>query len=92
VGPGDPISLEVCEHHTLPRGEQECFRITVDKRCARPTYRRIADGLEARLVRSFVLRGSLGVGRRSRALGSVGAIRVRRRQGGCERGRHGRWD
>jgi hypothetical protein len=58
VGPGDPISLEVCELQTLPRGEQECFRITVDKRCARPTDRRIADGLEARFVCSFVLRGS----------------------------------
>jgi hypothetical protein len=47
------------------------------RRAVRPfVRRRIADGLEARLVRSFVLRGSLGVGRRSRALGSVGAIRV----------------
>ena len=72
VGPGDPISLEVCEHQTLPRGEQECFRITVDKRCVRPTYRRIAGGLEARFVRARFL----GFGRRSRALGSVGAIRV----------------
>jgi hypothetical protein len=75
VGPGDPISLEVCEHHTLPRGEQECFRITVDKRCARPTHRRIADGLEARLVRAFVRAARcLAVGRRSHAFGFVGRV------------------
>ncbi len=66
---GPPISLEVCKHHTLPRGEQECFRVTVDKRCARPAYRRIAGGLEARFVRSFVLRGSSAL----RSSASVGA-------------------
>ena len=78
VGSGDPISLEVCKHHTLPRNEQECFRITIDKRCARPTYRRIADGLETRFVRSFVLRGSLpSVGAPMRLVLSAGLLRTR---------------
>jgi hypothetical protein len=75
VGPGDPISLEVCEHHTLPRGEQECFRITADKRCARPSDapadRRRARGALRACVRSCCAVHSASVGAPVRSVPSV---------------------